>query len=112
MDIQPIGAAGTSAGTGATQKVVPPAGAATAMPQATEILSPAQVVQAVKSINKALQDQSQTLEFTIDSDSNRTIVKVVDQNTKEVLRQIPTEETLEIAKALDQLKGLIIRQKA
>lgn len=71
-----------------------------------------QVNQAVKNINKALEDLSQNLEFTVDSDSNRTIVKVVDQSTKEVLRQIPSEEALEIAKALDQAQGLLIRQKA
>lgn len=74
--------------------------------------SPEQVTQALKSINKAMENLSQGLEFTIDNDSRRTIVKVVDRNTKDVIRQIPTEEALEIAKALDQASGLLIRQKA
>jgi flagellar protein FlaG len=71
-----------------------------------------QVAQAVKNINKSMQALSQGVEFTIDEDSQRTIIKVVDQQTKEVLRQMPTEEALEIAKALDRAQGLLIKQQA
>ncbi|WP_082583930.1 flagellar protein FlaG [Noviherbaspirillum sp. Root189] len=68
--------------------------------------------QAVKDLNKAMQTQSANLEFSVDEDSNRTIVKVIDQQTQEVLRQIPSEEALKISKALNQVSGLLIRQKA
>lgn len=71
-----------------------------------------QLDDAVANINKSLQSLSQDLEFSVDQDSNRTIVKVVDQQTKEVIRQIPSSEALEIAKALDTVKGLLIRQTA
>ncbi len=71
-----------------------------------------QLTQAVSNINKSLQTLSQDLVFSIDNDSNRTIVKVVDQRTKEVIRQIPSPEALEIAKALDTVQGLLIRQTA
>lgn len=74
--------------------------------------SPAQVSEALQSINKALETMSQNLEFTVDEDSHRTIVKVIDQQTKEVIRQMPTAEAVEISKALDKLQGLLIRQKA
>ncbi|MNR96008.1 flagellar protein FlaG [compost metagenome] len=67
---------------------------------------------ALQSINKALQALSSNLEFTVDSDSNRTVVKVVDQQTKEVIRQMPSLEALEISKALDKLQGLLVKQKA
>lgn len=72
-----------------------------------------QLAQAVKAINKSLQDQSRAVEFSLDSDSKRVLIKVVDQKTKEILRQIPSEEVLEIAKALDHVQqGLLISQKA
>ncbi len=71
-----------------------------------------QLGQALQSINKALQGQSSNLEFTVDSDSNRTIVKVVDQQTKEIIRQMPSLEAIEISKALDKLQGLLVKQKA
>lgn len=73
-----------------------------------------QVEQAVSKLNKSAQAQSQGLEFSIDSDTKRTVVKVVDQSTKEVLRQIPSPEALAIAKSLDasENKGLLIKQTA
>ena len=74
-----------------------------------------QLKEAVSQLNKASQDKSQGLEFSIDNDSKRTVVKVIDQTTKEVLRQIPTPEALEIAKALESKSstaGMLIQQTA
>lgn len=71
-----------------------------------------QLTKAVKDINTTIQTLSQNLEFTVDNDSERVVVKIVDQQTKEVLRQIPTEEALEISKSLDRLQGLLIKQQA
>lgn len=83
-----------------------------AVQQAPQVPSPEQVSQAVQKINQSLQLQEAGLEFSIDPDSNRAIVKVIDQKTKDVIRQMPSEATLEIAKALDNFKGLLIRQRA
>lgn len=71
-----------------------------------------QLSQAVESINTALQARSPELEFSVDSESERTVVKVIDRETREVIRQMPSEEALEIAKALDHLQSLLIRQTA
>jgi flagellar protein FlaG len=67
---------------------------------------------AVGKLNESMQARSQSLEFSIDEDSKRTIVKVVDLATKEVVRQIPTEQALRISKSLDEFSGLLLRQKA
>ena len=72
----------------------------------------AQVTEALKNINKTIQTLAQNVEFSIDEESDRAIVKVVDRETKEVIRQMPTKEALEIAKALDRVQGLLIRQQA
>lgn len=121
MDIQPlnnVAPASTTAPDRTVQAAAPPAHQAvpvevvTAVQQPATVPTQAELDQAVKNINKTLQEQNQGLEFTVDSDTQRTIVKVVDQKTKEVLRQIPSEEALEISKALDNFqKGLLIRQK-
>lgn len=89
-----------------------PVATAGAVAQAAEVPSMPALGEAVKNINKTLQDLSQNLEFSVDNDSARTIVKVVDQQSGEVLRQLPSKEVLEIAKALDRLQGLLISQKA
>lgn len=70
------------------------------------------VKQAVSEINKAMQFMSRELEFSVDTDSDRTIVKVIDQQTREVIRQMPTKEALEIGKALEKAQGLLIKQTA
>lgn len=72
----------------------------------------ADVLRAVERINESLPPSSQGIEFAVDADSERVIVKVIDRETREVLRQMPTEEALEIAKALDRNQGLLIRQEA
>lgn len=66
---------------------------------------------ALDDVRKAVEPVARNLLFSIDDDSGRTIVKVVDNATKEVIRQIPSEEILSIAKALDRLKGLLIKQE-
>ncbi|PIG29265.1 flagellar protein FlaG [Janthinobacterium sp. 35] len=71
-----------------------------------------EVKQAVSDINKAMQFMSRELEFSVDTDSERTVVKVIDQQTREVIRQMPTKEALEIGKALEKVQGLLIRQTA
>lgn len=72
----------------------------------------AELNKAVTDINKALQDHGQDLRFSIDSDSKRVVVRIIDQNTSQVLRQIPSEQALEISKSLDKLQGLLIKQNA
>ncbi|MGO4378494.1 flagellar protein FlaG [Pseudoduganella sp. RAF53_2] len=71
-----------------------------------------QVSQAVSKLNKAAQEKAQGVEFSIDGDTKLTVIKVVDQSTKEVLRQMPTPEALEIAKSIDSARSLILKETA
>lgn len=73
---------------------------------------PEQVKQAVEHVNNVVQTLNNDLRFTLDEDTGMRVVKVVDTKTKDIIRQIPSEEVVAIAKALDTLQGLIIRQKA
>jgi flagellar protein FlaG len=70
------------------------------------------VGEAVDSINRAMKTLSNRIEFSIDEDSKRQVVKVIDPDTREVIRQMPSEEALQIAKALDRLQGLLIKHQA
>jgi len=71
-----------------------------------------QLNKAISELNQSPRIKSQNLQFSIDEDSKRTVVKVIDQETKEVLRQIPTKEALEIAKSFELAKGQLIDQSA
>ena len=73
-----------------------------------------QVEDAVKKINDTIKllNQGIGLEFGLDKDTNIRLVKLIDTQSKEVLRQFPSEEVINIAKALDKLQGLLVRDKA
>ncbi|MBI5429632.1 MAG: flagellar protein FlaG [Nitrosomonadales bacterium] len=82
-------------------------------PEAAKHPSSAQLQSAVQTVNKALQQSVRNLEFSIDSDSKRTIVKLVDSETGDVIRQIPSEEMLAISRSIDQFQqGMLLKQKA
>jgi flagellar protein FlaG len=55
---------------------------------------------------------SASLSFEVDVETRTTVVKVIDTSDNSVLRQIPSKEMLEIARALDRLQGMLVRDKA
>lgn len=67
---------------------------------------------AVEKIQEFVNTSSSEIKFSIDEDSGRTVVRVVDRETQDVIRQIPSQEVLDLAQALGKLQGLLIRQKA
>lgn len=71
-----------------------------------------QVKQAVQKIQGAVNNLAQNLQFSIDEDTGKTIIKVMDVHTEEVIRQIPTEEAVKIARTLDKVQGLLFNGKA
>lgn len=68
--------------------------------------------EAVKAVNDFLKPINNSIQFNLDDDTGKTIVKVIDLATKDVIRQFPSEEMLSIAKAIDKMKGLLVQQKA
>lgn len=80
---------------------------------ATDIAAqPAQLAQAVDDLNRRFKDSRTDLRFSIDDDSGRTVVSVVDAEDGTVLRQMPTEEALRVSKALDEALGTLIKRVA
>ncbi|MCB1886715.1 MAG: flagellar protein FlaG [Rhodocyclaceae bacterium] len=71
-----------------------------------------QLERALENIRRVVEPVAHNLQFTVDDDTGRTVVKVMDGATDQVIRQIPSEEILSIAKALDKLSGLLLEQKA
>ena len=71
----------------------------------------AQINKAIEDIQRALPSVARNLQFSIDSNSGQTVVKVIDTSTKEVIRQIPSEEVLAIRESLDNFTGLMVKQE-
>ncbi|MCG5536379.1 flagellar protein FlaG [Ectothiorhodospira mobilis] len=67
---------------------------------------------AVQRINDFVQVVQRDLQFTVDEDTGRTVVKVFDARSEELIRQLPPEEILEVAAYMDELRGLLVQDKA
>lgn len=74
----------------------------------------AQVEQAVSQVNEFVQSLSRDLQFMVDDASGHTVIKVLDTETKEIIRQIPPEELLRIATYLIDADGssLLLKEQA
>jgi flagellar protein FlaG len=115
MNIQPMGSPVTPRADDRSAQPAASAGAAdpASKSQPADGVKPsrADVSAAVKKINDSMLGSSQSLQFSIDEDSKDIVVKVIDQSTKEVVRQIPSKEALQIAKSIDKMQqGLLINQ--
>ncbi len=64
----------------------------------------AQLQTVVDNINKVLQQANKNLEFSVDAESKKPVVKLVDAETGDVIRQFPSDEMLAISKAVGQMQ--------
>lgn len=68
---------------------------------------------AVAVINQVMRQSNLSLEFSVDTDTQKTVVRMVDTSTGELIRQFPSEAAIAISRSIDQLKqGLLLTQKA
>lgn len=73
--------------------------------------------EAVDYLNAKIQNLNRNLEFSLDQQSGDVLVKVVDAHTHELIRQIPSEEALALARDIqrymqDHPVGLLSQVKA
>lgn len=60
---------------------------------------------ALESINDSLRAWSTGVRFEMDDDAQRLVISIIDSSTGEVLRQIPSEAVLQVAKMIVKLQG-------
>lgn len=52
------------------------------------------------------------LAFLVDQATGKTVIKVIDQETKETIRQIPPEEMLRLVARMNHLLGVLLNHQA
>ncbi len=65
---------------------------------------------AVEKMNELMQGGKRSLNFSVDDSTEKVVIKVMDLDTEEIVRQIPSEETLKFAEHLEGMVGLIFDQ--
>jgi flagellar protein FlaG len=68
--------------------------------------------EAINDANKVLSIVNRGMEFSIHEETGRTLVRIVDKNTDEVIREIPPEKLLDMLAKIWKAVGLIIDKKA
>lgn len=66
---------------------------------------------ALDKINKTVRIFNRSIHFSKHEESGRLWVKVIDTETKKVIREIPPEEILEIVARLEEMVGLLIDER-
>ncbi|ABA58824.1 Flagellar protein FlaG protein [Nitrosococcus oceani ATCC 19707] len=61
---------------------------------------PQQLVEAVQNINDFMQAVRRELQFSIDEATGRTVIKVIDRENGEMIRQVPSEEVMALAQRI------------
>jgi len=70
------------------------------------------VAKAAEQLQNFVQSMGRDLTFSVDPTTGYHTVTVVNPSTGEVVRQLPTEELIKLAKSMDHLKNVLVSQKA
>ncbi len=71
-----------------------------------------QVEDAVSTIQEFVQSVRRSINFSLDDGSGRVLVKVTDADSGDVIRQIPSEEALQLAESLEGVRSLLFKAEA
>ena len=70
------------------------------------------VEEIVEDLNEFAQQIERQLQFSVDDDSGKTVIKVIDAATEELVRQIPAEEILALRERLGDVQGILFTTEA
>lgn len=75
--------------------------------------SPEQLKSTVEAINKAMYQSNLSLELSVDANTKHPVVRMMDKETGELIRQFPSESVLAISHEIDRFqRGMLLHQKA
>lgn len=69
------------------------------------------VSEAVEKINRALEGTNRRMEYSVHKKTNEIMVKVIDETTGEVIREVPPEKILDMVANMLEMAGLIVDER-
>lgn len=67
--------------------------------------------EAVEKLNSDIRFKKTGCKFTYHEECNRVSIKLYDTDTKEVIREIPSEDTIKMLEKLNEIAGLMIDKR-
>ncbi len=108
VDAQGTGRLSSVTAAAKTTVSVPVSGVEVAAPT----VSKEQLEGAVATIQDFVQSVQRSLNFAVDESSGQVVVKVTDADSGDVIRQIPSEEALNLAENLTEVRSLLFKAEA
>jgi len=75
-------------------------------------LSMADMTEVLQRANRAMIKTGSDLKFSMDLDNGKPVIQIIDRETDQVLRQIPSVEMLALSKALEKMQGVLMSRSA
>jgi flagellar protein FlaG len=79
-----------------------------AQQQASRPLEREQLEKLAEQLQDFMGEMNRSLQFVVDQDSGRDVIKVLDKNSGDVIKQYPSEEVLSLVSKLSENAGLLI----
>ena len=65
----------------------------------------------ISETNSKIKMSNTQLQYSIDEETQRISIKIIDKDTDKVIREVPPEETLEAIKKIWEIAGIIVDEK-
>jgi flagellar protein FlaG len=67
---------------------------------------------AVETLNARMKDSSRSLEFSMDEVAKRSVIRVIDKSSGDIIRQLPNEDVLRAVRNIEVLRGILFEDNA
>lgn len=69
-----------------------------------------QLEKVAQQLQEFMGEMSRSLQFQVDEDSGRDVIKILDKSSGDVIKQYPSEEVLSLVSKLSESAGILIDQ--
>ena len=96
-----------------SRKISPQAAEDKVIPEESKTpqVSEKMIIGAIERANKALAISNRSLEFSVHEKTKEIMVKVVDTETQEVIREIPSEKILDLVANILEMAGILVDER-
>ena len=70
-----------------------------------------QLKKAITEMNKKINNSNEEAVFGVHEDTNRIMIKIMDKDTKEVIKEFPPEKTLDMIAKIWEMAGILVDEK-
>ena len=73
--------------------------------------TPDQLKKMIEEMNKKINNSNEVAMFGIHEETDRIMIKIMDKDTKEVIKEFPPEKTLDMIAKLWEMAGILVDEK-